>query len=99
MIYMEKTNRPYWEQVYSMLETVDVTTGERTVHKRFDSLIEAPNWLPDGNTLLYNAGGSLWLFDLATGVGISALVTIASLFLSIAWLYIYSWLVFIHKLK
>lgn len=39
------------------------------------------------------------LFDLATGVGISALVTIASLFLSIAWLYIYSWLVFIHKLK
>ena len=64
---MEKTNRPYWEQVYSMLETVDVATGERTVHKRFDSLIEAPNWLPDGNTLLYNAGGSLWLFDLATG--------------------------------
>lgn len=64
---MEKTNRPYWEQVYSMLETVDVATGERTVRKRFDSLIEAPNWLPDGNTLLYNAGGSLWLFDLATG--------------------------------
>lgn len=64
---MEKTNRPYWEQVYSMLETVDVATGERTVHKRFDSLIEAPNWLPDGNTLLYNAGGSLWLFDLASG--------------------------------
>lgn len=64
---MEKPNRPYWEQVYSMLETVDVATGERTVRKRFDSLIEAPNWLPDGNTLLYNAGGSLWLFDLASG--------------------------------
>ena len=64
---MEKTNRPYWEQVYSVLETVDVATGGRTVRKRFDSLIEAPNWLPDGNTLLYNAGGSLWLFDLASG--------------------------------
>lgn len=64
---MEKTNRPYWEQVYSVLETVDVATGERTVRKRFDSLIEAPNWLPDGSTLLYNAGGSLWLFDLASG--------------------------------
>ena len=64
---MEKTNRPYWEQVYSVLETVDVAIGERTVRKRFDSLIEAPNWLPDGNTLLYNAGGSLWLFDLASG--------------------------------
>ena len=43
-----------------------MATGERTVRKRFDSLIEAPNWLPDGNTLLYNAGGSLWLFDLTT---------------------------------
>ncbi len=64
---MTQTDRPYWEQVYSMLETVDVATGERTVRKRFDSLIEAPNWLPDGNTLLYNAGGSLWLFDLASG--------------------------------
>ena len=39
------------------------------------------------------------LTDLATGLGISAPVTIASLFLSIAWLYIYSWLVFIRKLK
>ena len=39
------------------------------------------------------------LIDLATGLGISAPVTIASLFLSIAWLYIYSWLVFIRKLK
>lgn len=64
---MTQTDRPYWEQVYSVLETVDVATGERTVRKRFDSLIEAPNWLPDGNTLLYNAGGSLWLFDLASG--------------------------------
>lgn len=64
---MTQADRPYWEQVYSILETVDVATGERTVHKRFDSLIEAPNWLPDGNTLLYNAGGSLWLFDLASG--------------------------------
>lgn len=63
---MKQPNRPYWEQVYSVLETVDVATGERTVRKRFDSLIEAPNWLPDGNTLLYNAGGSLWLFDLTT---------------------------------
>ena len=63
---MKQPNRPYWEQVYSVLETVDVATGERTVRKRFDSLIEAPNWLPDGNTLLYNAVGSLWLFDLTT---------------------------------
>lgn len=39
------------------------------------------------------------LVDLATGWGVGAAVIIASLFLSIAWLYVYSWLVFIGKLK
>lgn len=63
----QQKQRPYWEQVDSILETVDVATGQRTVLKRFDSLIEAPNWLPEGDALLYNAGGSLWRFDLATG--------------------------------
>ena len=39
------------------------------------------------------------LIDLATGSGICALVTVVSLFGSIAWLYVYSWLVFIGKMK
>lgn len=39
------------------------------------------------------------LVDLASGWGIGAVVIVASLFLSIAWLYVYSWLVFIGKLK
>ena len=51
----------------SVLETVDVATGERTVLGEFDYVIEAPNWLPGGDKLLYNAQGRLWLFDLATG--------------------------------
>ena len=51
----------------STLEAVDVSTGERSVLKEFDHLIEAPNWLPDGDRILYNAGGSLWIFRLSTG--------------------------------
>ena len=48
----------------SRLEVVEVSTGDRQVLQEFDGIIEAPNWLPDGNTLLYNSQGRLWLFDL-----------------------------------
>ncbi len=57
---------PYDRDCYSILETLDVATGERTVLREFDYVIEAPNWLPDGRRLLYNSHGSLWLFDLET---------------------------------
>ena len=33
---------------YSILETVDVHSGARTVLKEFDHVIEAPNWTSDG---------------------------------------------------
>ena len=48
------------QKVTSILETVEISTGIRTVLREFDHLIEAPNWLPDGKKLLYNAGGGLW---------------------------------------
>ena len=35
---------------YSTLETVDVHTGERTALKKFDYVIEAPNWTQDGKS-------------------------------------------------
>lgn len=57
---------PYDRDCCSILETLDVATGERTVLREFDYVIEAPNWLPDGRRLLYNSQGSLWLFDLET---------------------------------
>ena len=53
-----------WLPVRSRLEVVEVSTGDRQVLQEFDGIIEAPNWLPDGNTLLYNSQGRLWLFDL-----------------------------------
>ena len=52
---------------YSILETVDIQTGERTVLKEFDYVIEAPNWTNDGKTLIYNSGGKMFAYALATG--------------------------------
>ncbi|NRF95654.1 PD40 domain-containing protein [Paenibacillus frigoriresistens] len=53
--------------VISILETVDVYSGERSVLAEFDYLIEAPNWTCDGKHLVYNSLGSLYTFDLTTG--------------------------------
>jgi TolB protein len=52
--------------VFSILETVDVHSGERSVLAEFDFLIEAPNWTHDGKRLIYNSLGRLYSFDIAT---------------------------------
>jgi TolB protein len=52
---------------HSILETVDVHTGARTVLKEFDHVIEAPNWTRDGRRLIYNSLGSMYAFELSTG--------------------------------
>ena len=52
---------------YSILETVDVHTGDRTILKEFDYVIEAPNWTSDGRYLIYNSNGRMYRYELATG--------------------------------
>lgn len=52
---------------YSILETVDVHTGDRTIVQEFDYVIEAPNWTGDGRYLIYNSGGRLYAYELTTG--------------------------------
>jgi TolB protein len=42
------------------LSIVDGTTGAVRVVFEADEVIEAPNWTPDGLTLVFNAGGELW---------------------------------------
>ena len=42
--------------VTSILEVLDVTNGRRTVVKEFPYPVEAPNWTPDGQWLVYNSG-------------------------------------------
>jgi Tol biopolymer transport system component len=51
----------------SVLEKVDVHTGERTILKEFDYVIEAPNWTQDDRHLIYNSRGRMYSYDLATG--------------------------------
>ena len=49
------------QKVTSILEVIDVTTGERTVLKEFPStLIESPNWTPDDKWIVYNSKGKLY---------------------------------------
>lgn len=48
------------QSVTSVLEILDVTTGERTTVKEFPYLIEAPNWTIDGKWLIYNSKGKLY---------------------------------------
>lgn len=48
----------------SILCTMDVETGEETVLHEFPGIIEAPNWLNDGNTLLYNANGKIYRYEI-----------------------------------
>lgn len=49
----------------SILEIYDMETGERRAVREFDRIIEAPNWLLDGDTILYNAQGRIWRYSLS----------------------------------
>ncbi len=51
----------------SILETVDVHTGRRSVLKEVDFVIEAPNWTKDGRYLVYNSRGHMYTYELANG--------------------------------
>lgn len=64
---LKQPHQPEDRGVTSVLETIDVTTGERTVLAEFPELIEAPNWTKDGTRLIYNSGGVLYSFDLSAG--------------------------------
>ncbi|MDR2956520.1 MAG: transporter [Prevotella sp.] len=52
------------EKVTSILEVFDVTTNERRTLKEFPYLIEAPDWTPDGDHLLYNSEGLIYKLSL-----------------------------------
>ncbi|HOI27336.1 MAG TPA: transporter [Paludibacteraceae bacterium] len=52
--------------VRSLLEVYDLQSGTRTVLQKFDYLIEAPNWEPSGESMVYNSRGSLYRLNLNT---------------------------------
>jgi Tol biopolymer transport system component len=51
----------------SVLETLDVTTGVRSVLKVFDTVIEAPNWTRDGQSLIVNSQGGMFACSVSSG--------------------------------
>jgi hypothetical protein len=53
--------------LYSTLETQSIASPDRRVVRVTPTRIEAPNWLPDGRTLLYNSGGRLYRVPAAGG--------------------------------
>ncbi len=50
----------------SFLNIYDTKTGKVSVVKSFPGVIEAPNWINNGNYLIYNSEGSIYKFDLET---------------------------------
>jgi TolB protein len=50
----------------SILETIDVHTGARSILKEFNYVIEAPNWTRDGKYLVYNSRGRIYTYELET---------------------------------
>lgn len=57
----------YEQYLNSLLEIMDVATGDREAVSFGEGSLEAPNWTPDGKTLIYNSGGLLYKFDIQTG--------------------------------
>jgi Tol biopolymer transport system component len=56
---------PYKDYLGSRLEILDVDRGKREVIYNTLEGIEAPNWTPDGSTLIYNSRGKIFRFPLA----------------------------------
>ena len=53
--------------LYSTLETQTIASSDRRVTLVTASRIEAPNWLRDGQTLIYNSGGRIYRVPAAGG--------------------------------
>lgn len=50
----------------SHIELLNIKTGLREIVYTSPESLQAPNWLPDGNQLLYNNNGSIYRFNLKT---------------------------------
>ena len=56
-------------RLISTLETVPIASRDRkAVFTTIDELIEAPNWTPDGQSLIYNSKGRLYRLPVTGGV-------------------------------
>jgi len=57
---------PYRDYLGSQLEILDVASTNSTIIFQSSRSIQAPNWMHDGKSLLYNSDGLLYTFNLKT---------------------------------
>jgi Tol biopolymer transport system component len=57
----------YTDYLGSLLEVVNLESGHRQVLGSSEGSWQAPNWTPDGKTLIYNSSGLLYNFDIYSG--------------------------------
>ncbi len=57
---------PYKQYLGSALEILDVSTGKSKIIYQSPRSIQAPNWMKDGKSLIYNSEGLLYKFNLKT---------------------------------
>lgn len=55
------------KKLESSLEIIDITSLDRKVVYRSDTHLEAPNWTPDGSSLIFNSEGLLYRIPVAGG--------------------------------
>jgi Tol biopolymer transport system component len=57
---------PYRDYIGSHIETMDVLTGHREIIYTSPLSLQAPNWMADNKSLIYNSNGLIYKFDLNT---------------------------------
>ena len=57
---------PYKQFLGSQLEVLNIETGYSKILYQSPGSFQAPNWMKDGKSLLYNSDGLIYKFDLAT---------------------------------
>ena len=63
----KETLVPYREYIGSHLEIFELATAKRSIVYSETASLQAPNWMPDGKSLLYNKSGLIYRLDLPTG--------------------------------
>jgi TolB protein len=54
----------YRQYLGSHIELLDIASGNREIVYTSSNSLQAPNWTPDGKTLIYNSNGLIYTFDL-----------------------------------
>ena len=60
------TLTPYRQYIGSQLEIMDAATGNSKIIYQSPRSIQAPNWMHDGDHLIYNSQGLIYKYDLKT---------------------------------